>query len=147
LGMNTRGTTAVEINWIYWCTMNPWKYMLIVRWGATNTIDRYDINSDVLEAQIMTTPQTEVLSTGSNITYDWGTKLYMTVIKNTSYSSIMMLNCDTWIIDSMWLVPRPNGTAIIGNRFEVITTPDLQLVMYLAQCTGNQLWRCPITWL
>jgi len=139
LGTVARGA-GIELNWNYGLT-NPNKrglYMTVPRGGATFGFDRLNLSTDSWDNMTIT-PQIETLTTGSMYAYDGRDRLYFT--KETTLRCYF-LDLDTNTLHGAGVYPYAAGTAILGNRMEIFTTPDNLKYLWLNRHTAPECYRC-----
>jgi len=142
LESQSRGVGSA-ISWVFGNTdatnLTQGKYLTCFFGGATNLLGRYNISTELWDITQVTSPQGELLTTGSSYAYGGKDRIYYSVnstgrtgyinvntLKNYVYAQIMQL---------------PIGAAITGNRLEVITTTDGIDLLVLSDNTGARLWK------
>lgn len=139
LGTVNRGT-GMEMNWNFGMD-NPNKrglYFIVPRAGATFGFDRLNISTDLWDNMTIS-PQFETLTTGSMYAYDGKNRIYFT--KEVTLRCYF-LDLDTNIIHGAGLYPYIAGTAILGNRMEIFTTPDNLKYLWLNRHSNAECFRC-----
>lgn len=139
LGTVARGT-GIELNWGYGLT-NPNKrglYMTVPRGGAAFGFDRLNLSTDTWDNMTIT-PQIETLTTGSMYAYDGKNRVYFT--KEVTLRCYF-LDLDTNTIHGAGIYPYISGTAILGNRMEIFTTPDNLKYLWLNRHSAAECFRC-----
>jgi hypothetical protein len=96
------------------------KMLMCPRGGGVTGFDRFDITTDQWYT-FSFSPQPETLTTGSMYAYDGGNRIYFT---KEATQRCFYLDLDTERIYGAGTTPYIAGTAILGNRFEIITTAD-----------------------
>ena len=147
LGMNTRGATACEINWLYGTDTRKGMDFIISRGWGSNIFDKLDITTDIVDVNLFANPYAETFAAGSAFTYDGKNTLYAVKQNANLFSSLYALNVNNMEMDAAGQAPRPNGAALNGNRFEYMKTQWGSECLYLAQNTGTQLWKLFLSWL
>lgn len=134
-------STGIELNWIFGQTSHPddkGKYIICPRGGASNVFDKYNITTGTWDYSIFITPQTEVLSTGTMYVYDGVDRLYFT---RDATGRVFYLDVNTHKVYPFGMTPYAHGTALLGNRMEIITTADGLEYLYIMRHTGTEMWR------
>lgn len=136
-----RGTSA-ESQWVQDATdpILRGRRIYMPRGGGLNTIDFIDIPSDKVDT-IVTSPQTETLTTGTMWAYDGENRIYFT--KDTTMR-FYYLDTDTNQIHGAGFAPFGTGVAIIGNRMEIFTTPDGLKYLWFVKHTSANVMRALI---
>ncbi len=71
----------------------------------------------------------------------------LTAAPQTGTSSrVFRINMDTFEVSPAGQPPYAHGTAVIGNRMEIIVTADGLKYLYLMRSTGSELWRTLLWW-
>lgn len=112
------------------------KYLYFWRGGSPNLM-RYDLASEINEF-ITYFPMTETFSTGSMFTYDDADRIYL---QKDSTGRIYYYDIVKNQIVPFATVPYGMGTALIGNRIEIITTDDGLKYLYLPRHSSQEFWR------
>lgn len=135
-------STGCQLNWIFGASiLRKGRYMISQRGGATNTIDVYDIVTGTWNITYFMGPQTETFTTGTMTAYDGGDYLY---IHKDATGRVFQLNVNSMAINGALQLTDLHGTALVGNRMEVITTADGLVYVYVMQHTGTKMWRALI---
>ncbi len=119
-------------------TLNKAVYKYRIRGGASNVIDRYDLRYNKWTLGYFLSPNQMTLTTGSMYCYDTNDKLY---IQKDATGRIYALNIATGLVETVGMVPYGMGTAIIGNRMELIESVDGLKYLYVMRSTGQEMWR------
>jgi hypothetical protein len=140
LGVPIRGT-GHELTWAAKTTKNPGKYIYSPRGGATNIIDRFDINRNVWDAAWCAGPDTEVYGLGTMYAYDGLDRIY---IQKDATGKLFYVDLNTFTTHGAGFVPyivgnTGIGTAVNGNRMEIIQTVDGLKYLYIMKHTGAAL--------
>ena len=133
-------STGIELNWNFGMD-NPNKrglYMIIARGGGALGFDRLNLSTDTWDNMTIT-PQIETLTTGSMYTYDGKNRLYFT---KEATLRCYYLDLDTNILHGAGVYPYAAGTAILGNRMEIFTTPDGLKYLWLNRHSNSECFRC-----
>lgn len=139
LGTVNRGT-GIELNWNYGMD-NPNKkglYLIIARGGAAFGFDRLNLSTDQWDNMTIS-PQIETLTTGTMYAYDGKNRLYFT---KEATLRCYFIDLDTNIIHGAGVYPYAAGTAILGNRMEIFTTPDGLKYLWLNRHSNPECFRC-----
>jgi hypothetical protein len=113
------------------------------RGGISTTADILDIPNETWEYGNFFSPQSETLTTGSMYTYDGNDIIYFT---KDNTGRVYSYNIITNKISNAGTIPYGHGTALIGNRFEVIETSDGLKYLYMLRHSGTEMFRCLIFW-
>lgn len=139
LGTVNRGT-GVELNWNFGMD-NPSKrgrYFTVARGGGAFGFDRLNLSTDLWD-NMTVSPQIETLTTGTMYAYDGKNRIYFT--KEASLRCYY-LDLDTNIIHGAGVYPYAAGTAVLGNRMEIFTTPDGLKYLWLNRHSAAECFRC-----
>lgn len=117
------------------------KYYYMIRGGATNEISRYNFITEQFDF-LTYTPFAETLTTGTMAAYD-ADRIYIT--KDATGRIVYYDLIKNQIINSS-TVPYGMGTAVLGNRMEVMTTSDGLKYLYVARHSSQEFWRTLIFW-
>lgn len=146
LSVATRGT-GTQIAWAsnLTDTKTNGNFLISVRGGNTNTIDRYDIPKDRWDNTSMFSPQSELWNTGASYAYDGVDTLYMsvgTVVNDFIY--IHALDLVSMQLEGAFQTIAVQGTAHIGNLMTTTTSPDGGKFLFLALCTSRLMYKALI---
>lgn len=138
-------STGTKVDWLFGLSDNAKKgrWLLSPRGGASNIFDIYDIPSNTWEITPFFTPISTTLTTGSMYTYNGGDNYYFT---KDNTGRLYNLNLNTFKIDAAGLTPYAHGTAVIGNRMEVVETADGLEYIYVMRHSGFEMWRTLRFW-
>jgi len=138
-------STGTSLNWLFGLsnTTNKGKWLLSSRGGASNGFDIYDIAANRWDITVFFEPQTETLTTGSMYTYDGADTLYFT---RDATGRIFAMNLNTFITDACTTTPFAHGSAVLGNRMEIVSTSDNLQYLYIMRHTGQEFWRTLKFW-
>lgn len=133
-------STGIQLLWLWGVSDHAIKgnYILCPRGGGSNTADIYDITTGQWKYGNFFNPQQETFSTGSMYAYDGHDTVYM---HKDATGRVYSYNAVTGEIASLGTVPYGHGTAIIGNRMEIIETSDGLRYLYIMRHTGQEMWR------
>jgi len=135
-----RGAGAGLI-WFWGSTTDKGRYMMISRGWASNTADILDLTTGKIAYGLFFSPQQETFTTWTQYAYDWADTLY---VQKDNTGRIFEFDFQTmtmkWAMQISDLTTNATGTAVVGNRMEII---DIQGLKYLvmAQPTGQKVWR------
>ena len=127
------------------------RFMYSFRGGAATELNRYDIPYGVWET-ITQFPNMETLTTGSMYSYDGVDRIYFT---KEATGRINYYDIVTNLVMPSATVPYGMGTAVIGNRMEIIEYADPTAssypkdhlrYLYVMRHTGNEMWRVLLWW-
>jgi flagellar hook-associated protein 1 FlgK len=117
------------------------KYMYQARGGNLPGFDRLNLTTDNWDF-LTTSPGFEPLNTGAMYAYDGADRIYFTVqVTQRMY----YLDIEKNVIHPAGMYPYVAGTAIVGNRMEIFTTPDGLKYLWLnrhsfQECFRQLLW-------
>lgn len=139
LGTPIKGA-GINLNWIFNPSGSTEKglYLITARGGAALGFDKYNIARDSWDT-IVSTPNTETLTTGSMYAYDGNDRIYFTKEATTR---CYYLDVVTNTIHGAGVYPYTAGTAVIGNRMEIFTTPDKLKYLWLNRHSNSECFRC-----
>lgn len=129
--------TATELVWDY--RNNNGRYMYAFRGGNTNIIDRYDIPKEKFDiAYFNGYGQTELFSTGTQYCFDGKNRIY---INPNGTQRILYYDIAQNKIMPFTYFPDTQGTAIIGNRMEIISGENWEQFLYLNRQSTINFYR------
>jgi hypothetical protein len=114
------------------------KYLYSARGGGTTGFDRYDITTNLWDINLSALPLSETLNTGTMVAYDGVNRIYFTV---NATGRVLYVDLTTLKIGSLSTTPFAQGTALTGNKMEIITTPDGLNYLYVMRHTGQEFFR------
>lgn len=125
------------------------RFLLVPRGGSSAslgsmTLDVYDITTDRWMINMLANPQTEMQTLGMQWAYDGGDYIYCT--QTGTSSRVFRIDMNTYEVSPAGQPPYAHGTAVIGNRMEIIVTADGLKYLYLMRSTGSELWRTLLWW-
>lgn len=138
-------STGTAFMWLYGLTDTTRKgrWMFSPRGGASNIHDIYDIPSNTWDISPFFAVNSETFTTGSMYTYDGLDDIIMT---KDATGRIYELNMNTFKINPCGICPYAQGTAIIGQRMELLKTADGLQYIYMMRHTGQEMWRTLKFW-
>lgn len=113
------------------------KYIYAWTGSVTPELSRYDIASEHWELMSYS-PQTETMTTGSMYCYDGEDRIYFW---NGTQGRLNYYDIPLNAVFGAGTPPYGMGTAISGNRMEIIQTEDGLKYLYLMRHTGQEMWR------
>lgn len=118
------------------------KYFYMLRGGNTNEIGRYNHITEQFEF-LTYFPFSETFTTGTMTSYDGVDRIYIhkDATGRISYYDV----AKNQIVNSS-TVPYGMGTAILGNRMEVVTTEDGLSYLYVLRHSSQEFWRTLLFW-
>lgn len=119
------------------------RYLFFPRGGGSTTADRLDIPTEVYDYGNFFSPQSETLTTGSMYSYDGDDKIYFT---KDATGRIYVYDINTNKISNASTIPYGQGTAVIGNRMEIIETSDGLKYIYMMRHSGTEMFRNLLWW-
>lgn len=120
------------------------RYMYAWTGTATSELSRYNVNTEHWELMSYF-PQTETLTTGSMYCYDGVDRIYF-VQGATTNAKLMYYDLVKNIVVPSSQPPYGMGTAVSGNRMEIIETDDGLKYLYMMRHSGQEMWRILIFW-
>jgi len=130
-----------QLNWLYGSGMH--KYMLAPRGSGWNVIDYYDITTELFEFTPFISPQFETFTTGSMYAYDGVKYVY---INKESTNRIYRLDVVSRTMENAGTIPYGHSTALVGNRMEIISTPEGLKFLYIMRHNASEIFRALIFW-
>jgi hypothetical protein len=109
---------------------------------ANNPIRYYSISGTTFTA-VTYYPFTETFTTGSVYTYDTLNRIY--IVKDATHR-IYYFQLDENKMYPAGMLPYTSGTAIVGDGFVYIKTPDGAEYLYYRRHTATEFWRMLIGW-
>lgn len=133
-------STGIELSWNFGMDNANKRglYLVIPRGGAAFGFDRLNLSTDLWDNMTIS-PQIETLTTGSMYAYDGKNRIYFT---KEATLRCYFLDLDTNIIHGAGIYPYVAGTAILGNRMEIFTTPDGLKYLWLNRHSNSECFRC-----
>ena len=90
-------------------------------------------------------PQTDVFNAGSYYSYDGANSIYMSAsVGNGAVQYVSKFDLLTNKISGFGAVPTLQGTGVVGNRMEIITSPSGIDYLYFIKNSGTEMYRAPI---
>jgi len=131
-------------------TSTKGKYLYVPRGGTTvtvgtNLLDRYDIIHDKWDLSLVTNPEFELQTLGSQWAYDGKDKIYWTA-SGAQSTRVNAIDINTFSMDPAGIHPYANAVAVQGNRMEIITTVDGLMYLYLIRVAGSEMFRTLLWW-
>jgi len=117
-------------------------YIVCNRGGGYAQFYLYDLTLNKWE-QASFFPGNETFTTGSMYIYDGADRLYM---QRDATGRVMYLNLVTKEMVPFGMPPYTMGTAVIGNRMDVVQTADGLKYLYLSRHGTTEVWRT-LLWL
>jgi len=142
---STASQFGTNICWIYNNSNidNKGRWMISPRAGASNIFDIYDIPSNTWKLAPIIPPFTTTLTTGSMYAYDGADSYFFT---KDATNRIYELDLDKFVVNASTSIPYAHGTAIIGNRMEIVETVDGLKYLYVMRHSGQEMWRTLKFW-
>lgn len=138
--------TGMVIHWLYGLTdtTKRCRKMIVFRGGASSLYDIYDINTNRWELAPAMVPTLGTTFTGGSMScYDGGDNLYLT---KEATGRVYRLNLADRSMVACTTTPYAHGTAVIGNRMEIIKTTDGLRYLYIMRHSGSEMWRTLVFW-
>jgi hypothetical protein len=136
---------GTDIKWLYGLSDGAKKgrWMISPRGGGSNIFDIFDIPTCTWETTPFITPITTTLTTGSMYVYDGADGYYFS--KDTT-NRIYELDLSKFKVDISGSFPYAHGSAILGNRLEIVKTTDDLTYLYIMRHSGLEMWRTLKFW-
>jgi len=113
------------------------------RGTATGALYYFTLSTTTWSADIGYVPKTETFTTGTCYCYDASKRVY--IGKDATHRVFYyQLDEDKMYIGGM--IPYVSGTAIVGDGFCYVKTPDGADFLYYRRQTGTEMWRWLIGW-
>jgi len=134
---------GIELQWAFGGASNG-RYLYAPR-GGINAIDRYDITTEEWDYPIFYTPQTDVMGAGSYWAYDGLNRIYFSpAVATSAVQYVYYLDLTTHKVYGIGSVPNIQGAAAIGNRMEIMTSPQGIDYIYHLMNTGVFMYRAQL---
>ena len=132
-------TNGIHLDRVYGCSDETIKQRYMYAWAgtATNELSRYNINTEHWE-QVVYSPQTETMTTGSMYCYDGKDRIY---VWNGTQSRLYYYDILENKMYGAGTPPYGMSTAVSGNRMEIVETDDGLKYLYLMRHSGSEMWR------
>lgn len=118
------------------------RYMYCTRGGGVAGFDRWDITTDRF-IPLVTTPNTETLTTGTMTAYDGKDRIYF---HKDATQRVYSLNVVTANVNGATIYPYVAPTAVLGNRMEIFSTKDGLKYLWLNRASFAECFRCLLFW-
>ena len=137
--------TGIDVKWLYGLTdtAKRGRWLISPRGSAAIAFDIFDIPTSRWEITPFFSPQTTSFTTGSMYVYD-GVDTYFCTKDGTN--RIYALDLATFKMNSAGSTPYAHGTALVGNRFELVKTEDDLTYLYIMRHSGLEMWRTLKFW-
>jgi hypothetical protein len=140
LGVPARGT-GHELTWAANSTTKPAVYLYSPRGGATNVWDRLNLNTNTWDLTFVSGPDTETFTLGTMYAYDGKDRIY---IQKDATGKLFYMDLTSYTMHGAGFVPyivgnTGIGTAVNGNRMEIMQTTDGLKYIYVMKHTGAAL--------
>jgi hypothetical protein len=113
------------------------RYLYAPRGGAAIGWDIFDLTTGAHRTMLMG-QQFETLSVGSMFCYDGGDRIYFTKdVTNRCY----YLNIADGQVYSASQIPYVAGTAIVGNRMDIVTTVDRLKILFVNRHSNIEFFK------
>jgi hypothetical protein len=131
---------GIKLLWLYGNSNTDvkGKYIWCPRGGGTNQIDRYNITTEQFDIGIFFSPSLETYTTGSMWAYCGGDKIHF---NKDAVGRVYTIDTLTGSITHAGQPPYGHGSALIGNRMEIIKTADGLEYLYMMRHTDAVMWR------
>jgi hypothetical protein len=131
------GGTTLEWNWSGSIAADKGKLLISPRGGGSHTFDIYDLRTNRWTYGLFINGQGETMTTGTIYAVD-GDRIYF---QRDATGRIMYYDCVKNEIRPFATIPYGMGTAVLGNRMEIVQTADGLKYLYIMRHTGNEMWR------
>jgi len=114
-----------------------------LRGSGSASLYYFTMSTALWSSDIAYVPKTETFVTGTVVTYDSAKRIY--IVKDGTHR-IFYYQLDE---DKMYpggMIPYTSGTAIVGDGFVYVKSPDGAEYLYYRRHTGTELWRMLIGW-
>jgi hypothetical protein len=140
-----RGNIGIDLRWLYGVsdTAKKGRWLIYPRIGATVPFDLYDIPTNTWDIAPFIQPIATTLTTGTMYAYDGHDSYFFT---KDATGRIYEINLDTFEIHAAGTTPYAHGTAVAGNRMEVVETEDGLKYLYVMRHSGQEMWRTLKFW-
>jgi hypothetical protein len=102
---------------------------------------RYNINTEHWEF-LPYFPQMETNTTGAMYVYDGQDRIYINLSTSLGMTGrLVYYDIPHNTIHNATTVPYGHGTAIIGNRMEIVQTVDGLKYLYVMRHSAQEMWR------
>jgi hypothetical protein len=128
---------TLEWNWSGSVAADKGKLLISPRGGGSHTFDIYDLRTNEWKYGLFILGQGDTLTTGTMYAYD-GDRIYF---QRDSTGRIMYYDYVKNEIRPFATIPYGMGTAILGNRMEIVQTADGLKYLYIMRHTGAEMWR------
>ena len=143
LGIPPR-STGIELIWLFGGESNG-KYLICPRGGATAAFDKYNILTEDWDYTFFMTPQTDTFTTGSAYAYDGSDILYVSPGVSAGFVQyIYYLDLLTNKIKGFGSIPNTQSTNVLGNRMEIIKSPQDVSYIYHMRNSATEMYRAMI---
>ena len=90
-------------------------------------------------------PQTDVFNAGSYYAYDGSNSIYISAsVASGAVQYVAKFDLLTNKISGFGAVPTLQGTGVVGNRMEIITSQSGIDYLYFIKNSGTEMYRAPI---
>lgn len=115
------------------------KYIFCAKGGGSIVHNTYDITTDMWSLNLISSPQFETLTTGTMYVYDPDSKDIIYITKDST-GKVLAYNVLNKTLDAVGSIPSM-GTATLGNKFNIIKTPDGLKYFYVLRNGSTTFWR------
>ena len=134
---------GIQLLWNFGSTVTADKGRLffLPRGGTSHTFDVYDLRTNRWKYGQYLYGAGDLLTTGTMYTYDGKDRIYFHV---NATGRINYYDIAKNYIYPFSTVPYGMGTAILGNRMEIVETYDGLQYLYVMRHSAAEMWRCLI---
>jgi hypothetical protein len=136
---------GIQLLWNFGTSVSADKGRLffLPRGGGSHTFDVYDIRTNRWKYGQYLYGAGELLTTGTMYCYDGVDRIYF---QSNATGRIMYYDIAKNYIYPFATIPYGMGTAILGNRMEIVKTPDGLSYLYIMRHSATEMWRCLLFW-
>jgi hypothetical protein len=128
---------TLEWNWSGSIAVDKGKLLISPRGGTSHTFDIYDLRTNRWTYGLFILGQGETLTTGTMYAVD-GDRIYF---QKDATGRIFYYDYVKNEIKPFATIPYGMSTAILGNRMEIVVTPDGLKYLYIIRHSSNEMWR------
>jgi hypothetical protein len=140
IGCPSRGA-GIELVWAFG-GVSQGRHMYIARGSGSNIIDRYNICTEEWDYPLFISPQTDVLAVGTYYAYDGNNRVYFSPgVASGSVQYVYYLDLTTRRVYGLGSVPNTQLAPTIGNRMEILTSPQGIDYLYHMRNTAYEIYR------
>jgi hypothetical protein len=119
------------------------KYLFTARGNVTSHVNMFDITTGKYDFAVSISGQGETFTTGSMWAYDGADRMY---VQQNATGRILYFDMFKREMVNSGTIPYGMGSALSGNRMEIIKTEDDLKYLYIARANGTELFRTLLFW-